>query len=116
MYKKILSFIFISLISFSSFANMDGNELYQYGQQSSNPNPNPTQYSQVGFYMGYISGVLENDSGRNGYFCIPLDVKKMDVFAVVFKYLKDNPKLRDQDASLLIITSVKSTWPCQQQK
>ena len=115
MFKKLL-FIFLLSISFSSFANMDGNELYQYGFQSSNPNPTPTQYSQVGFYMGYISGVLENDSGRNGYFCIPLDIKKMDVFAVVFKYLKDNPKLRNQDASLLIITAVKSTWPCQQQK
>lgn len=109
MLKKFYFFLFLSCISFSSYA-VDGNKLYEYGREYINDNS--TNYVNKGIYMGYIMGYLDNYSGKYDSLCISKNVLYGQIAEVVFNYLKNHPEYREQEATLLITAAIQSSWPC----
>lgn len=62
----------------------------------------------AGFCLGYFSAVLENATG----FCLPQDAKKREIHKKMAQFLTQATELLDLDASEVILTGLKESFPC----
>jgi len=106
--KKVLMALVIAVNTSSVFAGFtNGNELYQWLQESENPSGSSFK---TGLYSGYIAGVVDTVDGIQ--FCTTSGVTRGQNSAVVAKYLKNNPEKWSQSADTLVIDAMKQTFPC----
>lgn len=106
--KRVLIAFIITVNANSVFAGFtNGNELYQWLQESENPNGSSFK---SGLYSGYVGGVV--DTGDGILFCTTSGVTRGQNSAVVAKYLKNNPEKWSQSADTLVIDAMKQAFPC----
>jgi len=74
----------------------------------------------VGYCLGLIQGVLGTASimgetaPKNMQVCLPdSGVKGQQAIRVTVKFLEDNPKLLNGDASMLVLLALTDAFPCQ---
>lgn len=135
MKRAFASIILVPILQsvFSSTAysqQVSGNELFSF---CSKDDP----YSR-GKCLSYIDGVLDGSTNildyfydhlsesdavirkliRNskGFFCFPENVTKGQTIDVVKQYLEKHPQERHQNASDLLLISLKEAWPCVREK
>jgi hypothetical protein len=68
----------------------------------------------IGICSGYLQGVLDVQTALrdpNGS-CLPKGTEISQVRDAVVGYLRDNPAVRSQQASFLVITAVAKNWMC----
>lgn len=93
---------------------MDGNELkgfadaYMRTQQGTYTSP--LDVANAGRFSGYVQGVTE--SSISFTFCPSKDVTLGQTYAIVAKYLNDNPAKWNQHASKLIEDAMTQSFPC----
>ena len=74
----------------------------------------PKEAADYGLFIGYINGVSEALSGLS--VCIPSGSTYDQSYAVVAKYLKDNPEKWHLSPFLLTSSALKEAFPCQKKK
>lgn len=73
---------------------------------------------QAGICSGMVQGVqstvyfLSDDLKNDAKFCIPADVTNGQSVRIVIKYMKDNPKLLNENRTGLIWLALKDAYPC----
>lgn len=121
MKKSVLTkFIFMLFFSSANFALADSNLTNPNGEDlikwddaakrviSGKPIENDESESWAG--AGFISGVI---SANNGIvFCTKSQVSLRQSYAVVRKYLDDNPDKWKERAGVLINTAMEKSFPC----
>ncbi len=74
----------------------------------------PKDAADYGLFIGYINGVSEALSGLS--VCIPSGSTYDQSYAVVAKYLKDNPEKWHLSPFRLTSFALKEAFPCQKRK
>jgi Rap1a immunity proteins len=76
---------------------------------------------EFGYYMrcaGHVRGLADGlilwqvNSPDTALTCIPSGVTPLQLMEVGNKYMRDNPKDRHQNASLLLAIAFREAWPC----
>ena len=73
---------------------------------------------QAGICGGMVQGVqatvsfLSDDLQNDAKFCIPADVKVIQLVRIVVKFLHDNPRMLNNSRSSLIWLALKDSYPC----
>ncbi len=85
---------------------LTGNDLYGHCKA-------PNVY-EAGQCLGYIEGVIDQleASRADGHLpeCLPASITPAQARDVVLKFLTDNPAVREQGASVLVVQAVTVTW------
>jgi hypothetical protein len=98
-------FLACALFAVSTLAHADfksGNSLYS----DMNSDDNTTYV----FVLGYVAGVADALNGV--VVCMPANVTIRQVRDISYRYLRDNPEQRNDDASILIARALKPPFPC----
>ncbi|GLU35654.1 Rap1a/Tai family immunity protein [Trinickia caryophylli] len=74
----------------------------------------------AGYVRGAADGVyntIDAIGGTTGprvgqYFCLPADVKQQQLVDAVRRYIADNPKLADYNASTMVSLGLGKAFPC----
>ncbi len=72
------------------------------------------------FYIqGSIDGMILVNAGskasgnsKNDLFCLPENASNAQLQDVAVKYMKENPEIRHEPASMIIYRSLRSNYPC----
>ena len=105
--KQAVLALFLISNSGSLFAVLvDGNKLSEWSNNQDQAG------FESGLFEGYVAGVL--DVGNNLIFCTTSDVKREQLNAIVAKFLKNNPEQWNEPASILVIDSIRSEFPCEE--
>ncbi len=114
MKKILIGLIAASFLSPTAMASFySGNQLYEWGKALERTRENRqfgNDISDANMYYGYVSGVYDSTSGA--VFCPKPGTSIAQISDVVLKYLKDNPELRNDDASDLVMDAFSSAFPC----
>ena len=99
--KSILKSMVIGLAlqASTALAAIDGNELRALNQSA---------------FYGYIYGVA--DSFMDEGYCPPKGINYSQIVAIVKKYLNNNPKYWNENATTLILTALMIDYPCAKEK
>jgi len=106
----ILALLVLCISSDSSAFFEDGNNLVRRLREfekarAGDPNAN---YDDATYYMGFVIGV--HDATAYNY-NTPSQITVGQIWAVVAKYLKDNPEKWSQPASLLVMEALRKAFP-----
>jgi hypothetical protein len=100
-------------IVYADFIN--GNQLIQFKNDyvSFLQNQNAANFNHIGAgaYMSFINGVSDS-SVRHGFLCYPYGATRLQSFAIVAKYLEDNPVMWNMPAVDLVNTALVMAFPC----
>lgn len=66
-------------------------------------------------YEAYINGVADTLTDAK-YICIPNNVTGRQLYAVVTKYINDNPKSWNKPANYLVESALIDAFPCKKKK
>jgi hypothetical protein len=72
--------------------------------------PNPV-YPNVTYFQGFVNGVLYADLNRR-IFCLPANATMGQAWAVVAKFLRENPAQWSRDPSILVEMALSRAFPC----
>lgn len=64
----------------------------------------------LGFTMGVLSGFNASDSPR--LYCLPGEATNKQIIDVVRSYIRNNPNIRHENSTLLIIAASAKAFPC----
>ena len=98
-------------ISSDLFAFFDtGNDLVlnMREYEKANANVPNSDYFKAAYYMGFVTGVCDATSH---FYDAPANLTKNQLFAIVAKYLKENPEKWSQPGSLLVIEALRKSFP-----
>lgn len=70
----------------------------------------PKEAGAAGYYTGYVDGVVEALWKKS--VCLPEGSTHDQAYAVVAKYLKNNPEKWNMTPYLLVSTSLIEAFPC----
>lgn len=108
--KRIIAFFVTALFTIEVPA-MDGNELKGLADVwVRNEYRGPNDIYNGGKFDGFIGGVIEAYTFTT--FCQPNGVTQNQQFAIITKYLNDNPAKLHLPASSLIIEALNKAFPC----
>ncbi len=65
---------------------------------------------EVGVATGYVMGVADTVDGI--VHCIPATATVKQTKQVVFNYMKNHPESWNKSATQVIVSALRSTWPC----
>jgi hypothetical protein len=122
--------LWASFAGAGSAQNVPGNDVYGACQELDDPD----RGVRSGFCIGYVNGVWEGimsgtalmavRAGIEGAdeinrfsevmlgVCIPPEVERGQLIAVVRKYLEDNPAIRHESARILVYQAFAQAFPC----
>lgn len=115
-----LAVLFSSAAAIAEQAKYDGNELLGQCQQYVKVADKEKIYDQFdaascgGFVQGvtgtvfFYSELLKNDDK----FCVPDSATNGQVVRIVVKYLRDNPKLLNENKVTLVWLALRDAYPC----
>lgn len=103
--RIIVALLLLAASGSASADYFSGNDLYQKMLSSG-------RLVDVAMFRGYVAGIQDAFNGH--LFCVPEGVPLSQASAVVQKYLSDNPKLWNKPAKELVVSSLKSAYPCGQ--
>ncbi|MBT8523989.1 hypothetical protein G6735_06645 [Polynucleobacter paneuropaeus] len=109
--KKVLIFlaIFYSFFISNGYAAFKtGNEIYP-GLEDWKRTPSINQ-TTAAIAFGYVVGV--SDALDQAIFCLPPSVTAGQITDIVYAYMRDNPQIRQKDASYLVATALKPYFQC----
>lgn len=117
--KKFILLWLVSLIAVSNLQAVwdKGNDLVikmRENDRAQNGGKN-IDYSTANAYIYYISGVVDTMIDAS-FICIPEGVNNGQIFAIVTKYIKNNPENWNKSASHLVIQPILDAFPCAQEK
>lgn len=70
-----------------------------------------TSYYEVGQYIGFVAGVYDAYD-LNEIICSGKNVTRGQVYAIVAKYLRNNPERWNEPAFFLVSDALKKAFPC----
>lgn len=113
--KKIIIGLIVTIITCpNAMANFySGNQLYEWGKALERTRANRHAGSDIedaNMYYGFVSGVFDSASGAV-FFPKP-GTSIAQISDIVLKYLKENPELRNDNASDLAMDAFSSAFPC----
>jgi hypothetical protein len=115
----IVALCLLTNVSFAEFEN--GNALLTKFQKCENYENGDTTLSNnwsCGFAMGLVVGVhdtiteLENNTGKSPVRVCTRGINPDQVYDVVYKFLKENPSIRNDSAWSLALLAMHDAWPC----
>lgn len=111
--KKVIV-ILIFTISLNAYW-IDGNTLSGWKTER-DKNINGQDYSVYGVsaYQNYILGIIDSVDGV--LFCLPKNANGRQVFAIIDKYINENPDKWNKSAWDLVYNPLKKTFPCKKKK
>jgi len=90
----------------------EGNEFVEWSKEiKKDSNDKTIKWYKVGNSEGYIEGIRDTLVDLE-YICIPARVTNRQIYAVVLKYIDDNPTKWNNSASSLVWTPLMSAFPC----
>jgi hypothetical protein len=103
------------LVFVSYLFSLSGSKLYEYGLEYQKLK-NGLKYDKfkVGVFGGYVAGV--NESFGILAYCVPKDIKGIEIMDIVFQYLDKHPEQRNKLASILVVNALKAVFPCNKNK
>ncbi len=89
---------------------MEGSELQRYSEafvevMSGKQNYSEKDASYSGMFIGYVDGVVDM-SNDSGFLCIPIDVSRKELYAIVIKYIKNNPEKWNKSGAELVLDAL----------
>lgn len=109
--KKVLAFlaIFFSFFVSNGYAAFKtGNEIYAGLEDWKRTTSTNLTTSAIAF--GYVVGV--SDALDQVVFCLPSSVTAGQITDIVYAYMRDNPQIRQKDASYLVAAALKPYFQC----
>ena len=107
--------LFVAVLFATEALAMDGNELKGLADNYvRNKYTNPDDIYNAGKFDGFIGGIIEAYTFTS--FCQPNGVTRGQQFAIVTKYLNDNPEKLHLPARDLIIEAINQAFPCPKDK
>lgn len=102
---------------------VNGNQLYEWCSSERSDNQYWTNFARCTAYAaGAVDGLdtgnvfgqvlVGSDSDTIDFICIPPRVTLGQVQEVVTTFLKNNPAIRHDHASVLVVKAVREAWPC----
>ena len=114
MNKILIGLLALSALSPPAMANFyTGNQLYEWGnalERSRDNRQRGNDNADANMYYGYVSGIYDATNGA--IFCPRAGTSIAQISDVVLKYLKDNPEIRNQNASDLVMDAFELSFPC----
>ncbi|MGH1594107.1 Rap1a/Tai family immunity protein [Yersinia proxima] len=114
MKKILVGLIALTTLSPSAMANFyTGNQLYEWGNALERYRDNRQRgndNADANMYYGYLSGIYDATNGV--IFCPKAGTSIAQISDVVLKYLRDNPEIRNQYASDLVMDAFALSFPC----
>ena len=107
--------IMLPLLFFVAFSTnayfYSGNDLREPMLQylKAEANDNDTDYYKVYEYAGYVLGVFDSTAP---FLCVPNNVNKSQILAMVAKHLNSNPENWHLPAKTLVQSSLFETFSC----
>lgn len=102
MKKRVASVLVYLLVSLNASAAYTGNNLLQAFKEN---DPSSFNYS---YALGYTNGASSSVQTA----CVPKGVTNGQVIMVVQRYLEQNPRILNFEASTLIFWAINDAWPC----
>jgi hypothetical protein len=112
-----------AIIAASGQALADGNQLLNWCQIAIQTADAPgVRANNDAFHAGYCSGIVggvtamhkfaNKSAPPNVHICVPPNVPIAQEVRIVVKFLKDNPKMLNEDEPTLILLSMLDAFPC----
>jgi len=117
MKKIILIILILNFNILNAGGWVSGNELVKYMNENkklSNGIKNVDTIDALRF-NAYVFGVIDVLEDAE-YICIPENVNGRQLFAIVIKYIDNNPDKWNKTASYLVETPLLNTFPCKKKK
>lgn len=87
-----------------------GNDLIDWSRGFDAMQSGGTATWKDGMFVGYVAGVAETVNGV--IYCPKRDPTHLQNAAIVAKQLKANPEVWAEDASVIVVTALRSVAPC----
>ena len=112
--KKILLSLLV-FVSLNANGWVNGNTLVKWKVEHEKSTEDKSKfYHDVGAYHYYIFGVLDSIEGI--LVCTPNNTNGRQIFAIVSKFINDNPDKWNKSAWNLVYEPLKKTFPCKKKK
>ncbi len=112
MKKWLLAFVFaVALPAKAGF--LTGNDLYELYKASiraGQASASDKDFQDTSEYLGYVTGVW--DALEGFVVCTGDNITRGQIGDMVGEYLKNNPGIRDKQASSIIMIYLNSKYPC----
>lgn len=100
--KRLITTMLLCAATVAHADFITGNKLMEYYRED--------HYFSKGFVMGYVAGVY--DAGASITHCPPSTVTLGQVNDLARRHLEDNPAIRSEFASIILVRLFRQTWPC----
>lgn len=111
--KTFAVFAFLIPLLPSAHASFTGNEMHSLCEVKS------TEVHCRYFIEGAVDGMIVINEGskssgnsKNYLFCLPEQITGRQTQDIAIKFIKENPALRHEPASILVYRSLRTSFPC----
>lgn len=112
--KKMIyiALMLLPVLTYAEDEYMTGNKLLR---QIESTNSNERTFA-TGYISGFVDAIIGSKMLLNAkpVACVPAGVTYTQLNDIIHNYLKNEPKERHKSAILLIITSIRETYPCKE--